>query len=259
MYMSRANTPQRSRANTMTTSDLQQISNLVLEDDLMIIPNGMDIIEPIPEGDIISPIPEMVIMDFENELMDITPDLLNNISPNKSSQHTRASSVKDGNGASSFIHNSDGSVFVKIELPSGLPRSELLNIKNTFTERLYHLYLKYIKVGSVHEINVSYYQRARITEAMKNMVMAGIIDIGENNTDGRTSNLPQFEIFSVTSDDGDDVQAISPKSVENNVPNNGIHLDIAGYGQFNVMDGACIEILMLMVDSYKRFRINMGK
>ena len=67
------------------------------------------------------------------------------------------------------------------------------------------------------------------------------------------SNLPQLETFSMTSDDVDDVHAISPKSVDNNVPNNiGIHLDIAGYGQFNVMDGACIEILMLMVDSYKR-------
>ena len=241
VHMSQTNTPQRSRANSFT-DNLQRIS--VIEEEFVIA--DIDMMAPIAEeemeiiytdndNNVISPIPEMVIMDFENEMMDINP---NDINCHKSPKmHTRASSVKDGVGASSFIHNSDGSVFAKIELPSGLPRSELLNTKHLFSERIYELYLKYIKPGSVHEINVSYYQRARITEAMRN-IYPTILREDDDDCDDL--------------DDGERVGAGETITDER-------QLDIIGYSYFNVMDGACIEILMLMVDSYKRFMITLGK
>ncbi len=165
-------------------------------------------------------IPETMIMEFES----IEMTNLDEILPKMSSHHTRASSVKTGDVISSVIHNSDGSVFAKIKLPSGLPRSEVLNTKQLFLDRLHELYLKYIRSGAIHEINVSHYQRNRITESIRKNVENDKIQ----------------KVVTISNDDDNDID-------------NNNEIDITGYSLFNIMDGACIEILMLMLDSYKRF------
>ena len=80
------------------------------------------------------------------------------------SKHGKQSSTRFNGSFSSYLRSSDGQIWGEIILPSGLPKSEVLNEKNTFTEQLRALYEKYIKTGAEQEINISGYQRRIISE-----------------------------------------------------------------------------------------------
>eukprot|EP01084_Bolivina_argentea_P157207 273961_1 len=205
MYVSKTNTPARSRRNTLSVNtDLPQM-NMVIEDDFVNDDIEMNVIENEQNMDII---PEAMIIEFEKEIHDIEiPSRRGTVF------HSRASSVKSDDGAASLIHNSDGSLYAKITLPYGLPRSELLNTKILFLDRLYALYLKYIKPGCIHQINISHYQKIRITQCIDKMLKEKKNAMNDKNSD----------------------------------------IDTTGYSMFDVMDGACIQVLQLMVDSYDRY------
>jgi len=77
------------------------------------------------------------------------------------------SSIRFGVGPSSCLYGKDGNLFCTVTLPPGLPKTEFLNTKNTLNDRLYEIYLKYIKTGSDQEINISHDQRHQITESFQ--------------------------------------------------------------------------------------------
>ena len=160
------------------------------------------------------PIPELQSIEFGDELEEPSKSTLH-----KTKLHKRASSVKFGVGASSQLQNPDGTIFCKIELPSGLPKSELLNTKQLLIDQLYELYLKYIECGSDHEINISGAQRQQIADIF-NKVKNGDI-------------TPQTGV------EGDDAENSYDNEMDQYL--------------FHVMDAACIEVLKIMVHSYKRY------
>eukprot|EP01083_Nonionella_stella_P055226 145746_1 len=100
--------------------------------------------------------------------------------------HKRASSIKLEDGISSYLHNMDGTIWSEIKLPSGLPKSELINEKQTLVEQLYELYLKYIKSGCEQEINIAYFQRKHITDILEH-------EIKKKNNDGHGGYGRQLE------------------------------------------------------------------
>lgn len=150
--------------------------------------------------------------------------------------HKRASSVKLGCSLSTVLRNHDGSIFTEISLPSGLPKSEIVNTKNNFTDRLYELYLKYIKTGSEHEINISYSNRGNIADVLKAFRDR---DRGGNNGE----DIKKREVM---------VDVKSQSEVVPDISQNNSNFENE-YDIFPIMDAACIEILYLMVHSYKRF------
>ena len=151
--------------------------------------------------------------------------------------HKRASSVKFGVGPTSYLHNNDGTVFCHIELPSGLPKSEVLNTKDSFIDQLHELYLKYIKIGSDQEINISYSQRRQIANAFQNFYdKSNNVQNEKEHVDVASNDQTPTEISNSTSSIAIDCE---DKKFE--------------YDMFNIMDSACIEILHLMLHSYKRF------
>eukprot|EP01084_Bolivina_argentea_P207382 353832_1 len=159
----------------------------------------------------------------------ITVDL--NVDQRKAYKRTSifTSNIRTNTGISSYIFNSNGSIFSRIELPPNLPKSQLLNENDRFIDRLYTLFLKYIKRGSILEINISCIQRKRITKAFNDILNR--INIKLN---GDYNHIQQ------TSD-----------SMENECINN--EENELNFNMFTIMDSACIEILLLMNQSYARF------
>eukprot|EP01084_Bolivina_argentea_P291941 501811_1 len=122
-----------------------------------------------------------------------------------------------------YIFNSSGSIFGRVELPSSLPKSELLDKKESFVDRLHELYLKYIERGSALEINISCIQRKRIAKAFKKVL---------NHR-----------------------QRVDSMESDGCIQNEETQLN---FDMFTVMDGACIEMLLLISQSYTRFTQSQG-
>eukprot|EP01083_Nonionella_stella_P034615 94718_1 len=83
-----------------------------------------------------------------------------------------STSVRRGRGMYSFLFMSNGMVWDMIRLPPGLPKAEILNEKHSFVDRMYGLYVKYIKTGSIHEINIPCPQRQTITDIMNGVMQS---------------------------------------------------------------------------------------
>eukprot|EP01084_Bolivina_argentea_P051718 95139_1 len=69
------------------------------------------------------------------------------------SLHSETSADLD-NPVESYIMNENGTVWAKISLPVGIPRSEALTSSKQLKEQMYSLYAKYVSVSSVHTLNI---------------------------------------------------------------------------------------------------------
>eukprot|EP01083_Nonionella_stella_P052369 138957_1 len=69
------------------------------------------------------------------------------------SLHSETSADLD-NPVESYIMNENGTVWAKISLPVGIPRSEALTSSKQLKEQMYALYAKYVSVSSVHTLNI---------------------------------------------------------------------------------------------------------
>ena len=115
-------------------------------------------------------------------------------------------------------------------LPANLPRSSLLSERSSFIDRLHLLYSKYIARGSELEINISSIQRKRIAQSFAD-VMNGIDD--EQKSEEQSPS------------------AISLDSMTGSVDEEASNA--LNFEMFTLLDKACIEILLLMRQSYERF------
>eukprot|EP01084_Bolivina_argentea_P306909 530418_1 len=157
---------------------------------------------------------EYIIIDFnivhsDQKIKQPTIDIFN---------RSATTSVRRGHGVYTYLFTSDGNIWDIVKLPSGLPKAELLNQHDKFVDQLYTLFNKYIKTGSIHEINIPYPMRMYIT----NIINKNIID--ENKEEKSETN---------------------------------IQYDEHECNLFNLIDDACIEIIHLMTHSYSRFAANI--
>ena len=162
-------------------------------------------------------------------------------------------SIRTSSGIASYIFNNNGSIFARIELPANLPKSQLLKLKEKFLDRLYALYCKYVKRGSILEINISCIQRKRITKSFDKILDKINIDEEIEQKDSRSFDSHD-ELKIQGRNDSNSIRNIN----DNNHKQQDSKMDDderkeLEMNMFTCMDGACIEILLLMSQSYTRF------
>jgi len=131
----------------------------------------------------------------------------------------------------SYIFNTNGSIFARVVLPANLPKSTLLTQRTKFIDRLYLLYLKYINKKSDLEINISAIQRKRIIRSFTE-----IMDLIETESEQKEEEA--------------NPSAIGPIPKEVAEADNALNFEM-----FTLLDKACIEVLLLMRQSYERFAV----
>ncbi len=78
--------------------------------------------------------------------------------------------MKYKNKIYSYIFSRDGSIYIRIELPSKLPMTTIINEFNNLNEQMFALYNKYINSeNAIHEINISYELRKYLAQIFENI------------------------------------------------------------------------------------------
>eukprot|EP01084_Bolivina_argentea_P005918 11186_1 len=108
-------------------------------------------------------------------------------------QLNHVSSIRTSDNVVSCLFTSTGVISTMVILPAGLPKSEIINESKDFIGRLYKLYLKYIKTGSIHEVNISHVQRQSLNNIFCRV--QEIIECKDNEIDKHELESSMFTVF----------------------------------------------------------------